>query len=222
MSSIPNYAVVATHNRHEMLADLLASLTDVCHTFVIDNASTTPVVINDMFVSVIRDEEQPPNLSRLWNVGLDAVAKLADASGHAEWNVSILNDDLILPPDWIETVAIGLRSSGVALASGCQFPLDAPIIYTEPGRVPCEYRPAGFARMIRGESGLRFNEDLKYWYSDDDLDWRARWKGGSLVLPDLKVNHRDENGWYSRDERLQVQAGLDAITFLNIWGDLPC
>jgi glycosyltransferase involved in cell wall biosynthesis len=219
---IPNFAVISTHNRHQMLWDLLQSLEDIDHVFVIDNASIPAVGIAEPGITLVYDGEQPPNLSRLWNLGLDLARDFALDQGWSEWNVAILNDDLILPPGWVAAVATGLRASGAALASGCQFPLDAPILYQQAGRVPCEYRPAGFARLLKGELGLRFDERMRYWYSDDDLDWRSREHGGSLVLPDLEVNHRQENGWYSRDERLQVQAGLDAVTFDSIWGDLPC
>lgn len=62
------FAVIPTHDRPAELLQTIASLgLPPDRVLVIDNASTPPVA--DIAAQVVRDEEQPPNISRLWNIG---------------------------------------------------------------------------------------------------------------------------------------------------------
>src|SRR3546814_6922443 len=48
-------------------------------------------------VGVIRYDEDPPNISRLWNVGLDVVEEAIRSAGEDEWDVAVLNSDVVVP-----------------------------------------------------------------------------------------------------------------------------
>jgi hypothetical protein len=62
---------------------------------------------------------------------------------------------------------------------------------------------------------------MAWWFSDDDLDWTARERGGALLVPGIPVEHRCPNGsMYERPE-LQEQAGRDRETFACKWGRTP-
>jgi hypothetical protein len=89
---VVTWAVIATRDRHRELADLLEDL-DQARAVVVDNGSDPPVRAG--VAEVVRDNEQPPNLSRLWNLGLDAVARHVPPD--TAYEVAVLNDDLRIP-----------------------------------------------------------------------------------------------------------------------------
>jgi hypothetical protein len=75
--------------------------------------------------------------------------------------------------------------------------------------------------MLRGESELRLDESMAWWYSDDDLDWQARQQGGALLVPGIPVQHLCPNGSTNERPELQEQAGRDRQTFITKWGKAP-
>ena len=100
------FAVIPTHNRPEHLANCVEAIhPQVEMTFIIDNASDPPVGGHHLAPCVIiRHPEQPPNLSRLWNIGLDAVEAYAKLTALDHWDVAILNDDSLPYEGWKENV----------------------------------------------------------------------------------------------------------------------
>lgn len=76
----------------------------------------------------------------------------------------------------------------------------------------------GFAHVARGSLGLRFDESMKIWYSDNDYEMQARENGGTVMVCDLKVQHLDANGNFARNPEWQQQAGVDRETFKAKWG----
>lgn len=232
------YAVVATHDRPKELARLVEALKAQCdHIVIIDNASTPPVEAQTDWVAafsppaeghvrsvaILRDPEQPPNLSRLWNMGLDHVESAAVARRHEKWDVAVFNDDAIVPPGWFDTVSAGLRSPldcGPGPAACCTH------TYGEPARAPLmKIIPDGdlFNRMcpwafvMRGELGLRYDERLRWWWSDTLLDWNLRRAGGVMSVPGPQVVNELANE--STVGVLAEQAGRDRAMFEQITGD---
>lgn len=125
---------------------------------------------------VIPNVDGPLNLSAKWNLGLELAEKAAREAGHDKWNVVILNDDLEAGPMFLEQLAGALRSDD-----------DNWIAYPDfRGQVPAGRYQAtqsdslagqtmsGWAFMVRGESGLRADEQFRWWYSDSDLERRVR------------------------------------------------
>lgn len=222
---IPTYVILSTHNRPEELSLCLESCVDADRVFCIDNASSPAVDTASVpaNVEIIRDELQPPNLSYLWNIGLERAEALAKAGGHSEWNVAVINDDAVLTSDWIPKISQALRDHPTAvLAYGDQAGISVnPILQTEAKRTRPEFRIIGYAHMSKGEVGLRFDERLPWWYGDDDYDWRARLAGGSLLVPDVWVDHSDPNGHTSRNPVLAAQSVKDRETFWSIWKAYP-
>lgn len=243
------YAVIPTHNRHDDLAELLASIPASVEVLVIDNASTPPVmpewhtppkdglgVVQQLgpsgVVSVIRDEEQPPNLSRLWNIGLDwaerryrAGCKLpVEFSQGDDWAVAILNDDVVLPPGFLELMAHELLVHDVDIAfpggigEQCYVNTNAPF----PG---VGLRLTGWCFVVRGSSGLRADESLRWWCGDDDLQAQAVVNGRGTVrvgmfahqAKGLLHKHPDE----STTGVLREQTNVDMSTFIEKWGQRP-
>jgi len=185
MSTRHRFAVIPTHNRPEHLRTCIEAIRpQVNQIFVIDNASDPPVDVPDVFI--IRNPQQPPNLSALWNLGLEAVEIYAQSGGYDHWDVAILNDDAVPYIDWMERVCTAMRS-GTAIA-GCTISgVPSPILYG-PGTYPgTNTRVTGWAFVLRGEGGIRFDEQFVWWCGDDDISEYARQNGGLVVVPGPEV-----------------------------------
>src|SRR3546814_19192277 len=72
-------------------------------------------------VGVIRYDEDPPNISRLWNVGLDVVEEAIRSAGEDEWDVAVLNSDVVVPAQWFSRLSEAMRSTTAVLAYPDQF-----------------------------------------------------------------------------------------------------
>ena len=236
------YAVIPTHNRHDDLAELLGTIPTDVEVLVIDNASTPSIqdesdtggVVRDF--AIHRDEEQPPNLSRLWNIGIDWAHARHRHAGHAptdpikgyvgadEYAVAILNDDVVLPPGFFSYMARELTAHDVDIAFPgsvgllCYANKDKPF----PG---VGLRLTGWCFVVRGSSGLRADESLRWWCGDDDLQAQAVRNGRGTVAVQLPVDmakgllhkHPDE----STTGVLREQTEKDMATFVDKWGQRP-
>ncbi|ROO50807.1 hypothetical protein EDC02_5665 [Micromonospora sp. Llam0] len=192
------YAVIATHNRHELISGLTEKLwRDNVTPIVIDNASTPP--FTSSYGVTIFDPEQPPNLSRLWNLGLSVAV---DMAGSEEFAVAILNDDLVVYPGFVAELAEGL---------GGQAAVSHPS-----GIIGCAYVLRG--SLVRRRQ-LWLDERFRWWYGDNDLEWQAR-KLGGLQPVRLKgeIRHLYPNYTTKSRRELRAQADSDRAAFLAKWG----
>lgn len=223
---IPVHVVIATHNRPDDLRDCVAAIApQVHHVMVIDNASDPPYLGCPDVSHVVRDEEQPPNLSRLWNIGGDWSAYRARENDTTRWDTLIVNDDFIAGPGFVERLQNALRADHAVVASPYAFGVGGPErvdVYEAIGTLrSLDTRMAGFAFMIRGESGLRLDESLRWWYGDDDLAQQACAAGGRVVVHGLTFEHRRPDQQTYADPKLVAQAGADRATFVAKWGFQP-
>jgi len=205
-------AVIPTRNRTDVLSQCVMAISgQVDCVIVIDNGDVDPVI--DHETAVIRDPQQPPNLSRLWNLGLTA----ATIMGEPKWDVAILNDDAIVPEGWFDAVATKMREMQAAAA--CSGGYTMPVLHTRPGPVGLATRMQGYAFVLRGELDLRANEDLHWYFTDDYLDWESRKLGGMVMVPGFHVQHLYPNGQMTPE--LNEQCARDAQTFVDIYGMRP-
>ncbi len=174
-------------------------------------------------VKVIQEPMDPPNISHLWNLGLSLVEDVADSEyGHAEWDVAVLNSDVVIHHhDWFARMAEAMRQTDAVLAYPDQSGGSMKVLHKVAEPVPLHTRITGYAHMMRGEARLRYDETMAWWYSDDDLDWTARERGGALLVPGLGVEHREPNGSTNARPELQIQASKDRETFRQKWGRTP-
>lgn len=224
MSDVFRAVVIPTRNRHDLLADCINSVVDqVDSVIVLDNLSHPPIDPESWHgnVGVVSVPMDPPNISTLWNVGLALADSQAHRAGAAAWDIAVLNSDVVVPPGWIETLSTAMRSTTGVLAYPDQHGGRRQILHTKAEPIDLRQRITGYAYMLCGEAGLRLDEDLAWWYGDDDLDWTAREQGGALLVPGIPVEHRCPNGsMYERPE-LQEQASRDRATFEAKWGRTP-
>jgi len=217
------FALILAYNRPSELEDLLGDIDgEVDYILIIDNASEPPMhtLVNkegfDTPITYLRDMTQPANLPRLWNIGFDQIKMLADET----WKIAVLTDDVRVPAGWFVAVSDAMDRHGAAAGCSTPFPdrFTRDVVKRQPDRDLLQ-RLFGPAFVIRGEAGLRANEDLKWWWNDTDLDWKARGAGGMVIVPGYTVTNRYPNE--STVGELAIQAGRDRGAFKEAWGWLP-
>lgn len=220
------WAVVPSNGRR-YLDDLITSLIgQVYDVIVVANTwerdgSPTLLESAGLPVCVVEDEREGRNISRWWNLGLDTVARHAGWLGETEWDVLVVNDDVVCPPGFVETLSSRMRATTAVCAYPDQAGGRQEILHTEPGPVPLGQRITGYAFLLRGETGLRADESLMWWAGDDDIDWSARRQGGALLVPGIPVEHRAPDVQTNASPVLTAQAGRDMDTFAAKWGARP-
>jgi GT2 family glycosyltransferase len=215
--SMYTYGVVATKNRHSMVRDLLKSLVgQVDRFFVVDNNDQPDSYedVHPLWVRRIHQPGYPPNFSALYNTGIRAAR--TDAPTGVEYNVAILNDDVICPPGWVDSLDRALRSTTAQLAYTDRMGRPEPELYQRP---PYGQHEAAtiWACLLRGESGLEFDETMRWWYSDNDLDLRCRRAGGTIAVPGPIPRHLHPGVQTNSDVELSAQAHRDAVVYDTKW-----
>lgn len=220
-----SYAIILTHNRPEsLLRCIWAIAPQVDYVRVVDNASTPPVRIGPedwpLNVVLYREMMQPPNLSMLWNKQLNLIERHA-RERTTEWEVAVLCDDSIAPEGWFSKVKTGLRQFGATAAStGPLGPREDFLLQRElEGNV--YNRMCGWAFVLAGESGVRADETMHWWFADSDLDWQSRQLGGTLICPGPSVINEQPGHWTNTKPELGERAGLDREAFAAKWGYSP-
>lgn len=224
MSAPYRAAVIPTRDRHDMLADCINSVVDqVDSVIIIDNLSDPPIDPEPWHgkVGVAALPIDPPNISTLWNVGLALADSQAHRAGADQWDIAVLNSDVTVPTGWVGGLSVAMRSTTAVLAYPDQHGGTRQILHTRAEPIDLRQRITGYAYLLRGEHGLRFDESLAWWFGDDDGDWRARQEGGALLVPGIPVQHRDPNGAMRDRPELRAQAARDRQTFLTKWGRTP-
>lgn len=209
--TIPTYAVIPTEGR-PCLHDCVAAIrSQVDLTVLVCTNGYDGLNVADVVAQVL-DTDPVPNISRWWNRGLTAIANLAENKQLDRWNVLVLNDDTIMDPGSVRTLTDVMRSyAGAELASPTE---SYEQLLTAPG-MP---RIAGWCFALAGERGLRVDEELVWWASENDLDWRARQRGGTVMVPSVGHRHLHPNGYTVARPDLTEQAGKDMARFVEKWG----
>lgn len=223
------YAIIPTRNRPTELAALVTELhRQQVTVVVVDNGSVpqaSPPVDYDTGTSlpnaptVIVEDEQPPNLSRLWNLALEEVEDQAQRRGLPEWDVGVFNDDAVVPPGWFDAVTAALRTTGAAAA--CSDPYGTirslTVKYSPDRDVMTRMCPWAF--VLRGELGFRADETMAWWFQDTDTDWWARTHGGMAIVPGYRTQNVHANT--TTVGALAEQAGRDREAFVAKHGWTP-
>lgn len=214
------WAVIPSRDRPVMLANLVRQLAaDDVRVVVVDTGYDPPLThLSNDLIDIIRDDAQPRNISRWWNRGLDAVHEVQRWVDD-EYVVAVLNDDLVLPPRFVRRLAAAIVDTGAAVAYPDQHGFGQDQLHTYVGPISLYRRMTGYAFALRGSANIRADETLQWWYGDDDIDWTARQRGGSVLVGGLTVQHLCPN--QTTVGELQVQAGLDRGRFEAKWGRTP-
>lgn len=233
-SDVPTFAVIPSGGRPCFEPAMWSVIPQVTHTYVI---MTEPFAFTPGdYVDVRGDYRRPKNISRWWNLGIEAAHEHAALLGASAWNVLIMNDDVIACPQLVVVLTQALRH-GLIWGEPCEeLKGETPVLaypdnlstaaprfalHKEAGFVDVRTRISGWCFMLRGESGLTADEDMQWWYSDNDLDYRARQMGGAVMVPGCEVEHLFPNEGTAASPELSARTHIDRGIFLAKWKDLP-
>lgn len=216
----PRYAVIPTNGR-ECLTDCVDAIIKQVDRVIYVCTARQARGKNSWYDQVIKlNDEGPLNISRWWNQGLEFVTP----KGHftpdvpTKWDVAIINDDVIVPEGWFDAVAGKMRDMRAAAAcSGGAGGM--PVLHTHAGPVSLDTRMQGFAFVLAGESGLRADEQFRWYCGDDDLGWRAAAVGGMVMIPGFHVNHLYPNQQVTPE--MQGLIAEDMQRFVDKWKTRP-
>lgn len=221
------YAVVPTYNRQELLERCLDSLdVPLDQIAVVNNGDE---VRCPQGVTVLDHPERPPNIQRMWNLGLDWAAREARGRNHG---VLLVNDDVEALSGLALTLAHFLVLSGADIAYPSQggtghlpwvLRKDTLLPKGRPETPDKAHRMTGWCFMVRGDSamggpGLRADERFVWHYGDNDLEWRAQQAGGTVEVPGIEVVHHCPGQQTAASEELRAQVRRDRARFRVKWG----
>jgi hypothetical protein len=221
MSDRVRLCIVLAHGRQELLNQCLEAIwPQVDDILVLDNASdpklTTPEELDDVRLQYIPD--QPPNISRFWNQGLDFFADIYESE---DWDVALLCDDALPPSGWFDAVTSAMRATGAAI--GCSNPWGAfhdPILKTRPDS-DIVHRMPGWAWIMDGSKKIRARESMAWWWCDTDVDFQSRALGGMVMIGGYGVPNQRPNEFTNSKPELGARTALDAAAFAEFWGFRP-
>lgn len=155
--------------------------------------------------TVTIEDFDPPNIQRWWNRGIE------ESQRRGATAVAVVNDDISLAPETLQSLHERLESTRAAIASPSrpEFPTG---LHKRP-LVPYAPRLWGSLWLLRLDSGLRPDPNYVWWYGDNDLDIRARRNHGGVVLVDVEYQHLHPGEGTSASVELQAQAAIDAQRF---------
>lgn len=170
------YAVIPTRDRPEKYRLCVRSIAPQVDE-VVTVAHHSPPYVGEVGRTVVPYDEEPPNISRMWRLGLDACARLAhEAEGDdAQWLVAILNDDVQVEPSWFDLIEEAMLRDRTVLGCGAG-PAGHSMI-------------TGWAFVLRGNT-IRPDESWGWWGSDNHIHEQAMtyWGGWSRV-PRARAYH---------------------------------
>lgn len=213
-------AVIMAHNRQELLDQAVAAIRPQVDTvMVMDNASdpklTVPEGVGTMFIP-----DQPPNLARFWNMGLEFVRYWYGKQGW-EYDVALLCDDAIVPPGWFSAVVAAMRETGTSAGSSnpwgrSHFPMVKRDMDGDISNRMCSW-----AFIVDGASTVRADESMRWWWFDSDMDIALRREKGTVLIGTHPVPNQQPNYYTNVKPELGEQAGRDRAVFAAKHGGTP-
>lgn len=181
------YAVIPTGSRPTEYANVIEWCTN---NSVIPITITTSAEARKYAIGITIDDDGL-NISTWWNLGLDyAYSKGADI-------VLILNDDVVMPSNWLTPITKAIEEG----ASGASGERGNGVI-------------SGYAFALNAKDGIRADENLVWWYGDDDIQRQCEKTNGFVCVPKLPV--KNLYAFISSRSRKQ-QIELDKTYYFNKW-----
>lgn len=211
-------ALILAHNRQGLLDQTIAAAQPQVDTvMVVDNASdpklTVPEGVGLMFIP-----DQPPNLAKFWNAGLDFFAYWFK---DRPYDVAILCDDAVIPPGWFAAVTTAMRETGASAGSSNpwgrpHFPMVKRDMDSDISNRMCSW-----AFIVDGASRVRADESMHWWWFDSSFDIELRRENGTVLIGTHPVPNIEPNRWTNEKPELAEQAGRDQQAFVARYGSAP-
>lgn len=224
-----NYVVIPYKDEPRYTVSLVTELkrqAEFDELILLDNGSleSTKQVVGMLVSSGVLVHSCPGmNIHEMWNHGLDTAARHSNGEPH---NVLVLNNDLVIGPGLVKTLADALRSDdSVAVACpnydgrpgyGIQYVEYAPM---HVGHYDGTEGLCGFAFMLRGEDGHRFPEELSWWFGDNDLLLQTRLRRRRVAIAlGAACRHLNSGTLRVDQEPYRTLVRRDQERFLAKWG----
>lgn len=214
------YAVVPSINRRQELTDLVnVCVNDGVCVIVVDTGYNPPLEWGGSewvgMRNVIKDHDEPKNISRWWNLGLQFAADMQTWRPSEEYVVAVLNDDIVARPGLVRGLADAIIRHDVVAAFPDVWSVGHDVVLHQPSGL----RMSGYAFALRGSANLRADESMLWWYGDNDIEHSALRAGGIALVGGLTIQHLYPSS--TTVGALAEQAGRDAETFVKKWGFHP-
>jgi hypothetical protein len=232
----PTVVVIPVKNRLDLTKQLLTQLKEqggYDEILVYDNGSTDGTM--DYLASqniATGYDASGANIYSLWNDGIKEAQRISGGP----CNVAVLNNDLILGEDFLETMAEGLRSAPPACIAVCGN-YDGRKVNGKVQRVTSTFKDGGFggfAFMVKGEMvGSQipyFDEKYTWYFGDDDFVHNVERAGGYVGLcAGARVDHigggsqTSSNGTKERlgTKKLRDSVEADTMYYMSKWQSTP-
>lgn len=220
------FAAILTHNRPELLRETWAAIRpQVDLVTVIDNASEPRVQFRDFDQQtvVLGVPDQPPNLSRLWNLAITQARMIHGNSLDPEpGRLAVLCDDAPPPEGWFDAVCAAMDEVGAPVGASAPEPFGwhGPPTLKVSRDSDMARRMPGWAWIVDLDSGVRADERFEWWWGDTDLDWQARERGGMVLIGTHPVPNRRPNEFSARPPQA-AQVAQDSARFVEKYGWRP-
>jgi len=200
-----------------MLEDTLMSLQHPREHVVIVTTMPDRILPSDVFDlagNLQISDVEGQRISTWWNTGIDYIR---DVNTDPEYEICAVSSDCAGNPYSIPRMREFLRSNDLIMA-GPNYHTDQPQIFTADDTRTVLERVPGACWMIRGETGLRLDEQFRWWYTDDDLEMQARQLGPVGIIPDTGFQPLPDS---YLSETVAVWAVEDRQKFIDKWRVQP-
>lgn len=211
-------AFIVAHNRQQLLNQTIHAIRPQVDTLmVLDNASDPKLVVPEG-VGLMYVPDQPPNLARWWNMGLDFYDYWYQGK---PYDVAVLCDDAIVPEGWFSAVTRAMRSTGVSAGSSnpWNWPMEPTVKRDMDGDIM--QRMCSWAFIVDGASQVRADESMQWWWFDTDFDIALRRERGTVLIGGWPVPNQEPGRYTNEKPNLGEQAGKDRATFVAKHGRVP-
>lgn len=211
-------ALILAHNRQAFLTQAIEAIKPQVDTImVLDNASEPKLAVPDG-VGTLYIEEQPPNLAKFWNMGLNFFRLWFEGRPH---DIAVLCDDAIAPAGWFATVTKAMRQTDATAGSANPFGhMHEPVVKRDMDS-DIMHRMCSWAFVVDNTRGVRADESMHWWFFDTDFDIQCRRNGGTVLVDGPAVPNGQPNHYTNVKPELGEQAGRDRSTFEAKWGRCP-
>lgn len=168
------------------------------------------------------------NISKWWDYGIEHIyMQYQDDAG--EWDVLLIESDARISVEDLLELRQAMRGNNCVMAGAdwqdCLAPGEVKVrrdnsVWIAPGKEAWQSRLPGMALLIEGEEGMDHEPLMpRFWFSDDHLEWRARTRGGTVLVGGTTVQHNGTQGPLKGD--MLRWAEEDRVKFKEFWGGLP-